>query len=64
MGNGQKIVPNIWCNRSAEAVAAFYEAAFGAAGFAVSSEVATRYPETGEPVTTNLTIDGFKTSSA
>gem|GEM_PF-1735951 len=61
--------PNIWCNRSAEAVAALYEEAFGAAGFEVSSVVEARYPETdipdfqkefaGQPVTINVTINGY-----
>ena len=69
MDNMQKLVPNIWCNRSAEAVAAFYEEAFGAAGFAVSSAVEARYPETGlpdfqqefagQPVTVNVEVDGY-----
>ena len=67
MENKQKLVPNIWCNRSAEAVAALYEEAFGAAGFEVSSVVEARYPETdlpdfqkefaGQPVTINVTIN-------
>ena len=69
MDNLQKLVPNIWCNRSAEDVAALYEDAFGAAGIAVSSGVETRYPDTGLPdsqkdfagqqVTINVTVDGY-----
>lgn len=69
MENMQKLIPNIWCNRSAEAVAALYEEAFGAAGFEVRSVVEARYPETdlpefqkefaGQPVTINATIDGY-----
>lgn len=65
----QKIIPNVWCNRSAEAVAALYEEVFSAAGFQVSSVVESRYPETdlpdfqkefaGQPVTINVTINGY-----
>lgn len=39
----QKIVPNIWCNRNAEEAGAFYAAAFPGA----TSEVESRYPDTG-----------------
>ncbi|UOQ58267.1 VOC family protein [Leucobacter allii] len=39
----QKIVPNIWCNRNAEEVGAAYAAAFPGA----TTEVESRYPETG-----------------
>lgn len=39
----QKIVPNIWCNRNAEDVGAFYASVFPGA----SSEVEARYPDTG-----------------
>lgn len=45
----QKIVPNIWCNRTAEAAGAFYAEAFGGAGFAAASTVQGRYPSEGLP---------------
>lgn len=41
----QKIVPTIWCNRSAEEAAEFYAAAFPGADSAVEA----RYPEEGLP---------------
>lgn len=43
----QKIVPNIWCNRTAEAAGAFYADAFGAAGFDARFAVTARYPSEG-----------------
>lgn len=41
----QKIVPNIWCNRNAEEVGAFYAEVFENARYRVES----RYPEVGLP---------------
>lgn len=45
----QKIVPNIWCNRTAEEAGGFYAEAFTAAGFSATSTVAARYPDEGLP---------------
>lgn len=43
----QQIVPNIWCNRTAEQAGGFYAAAFDAAGFDASAAVTARYPTEG-----------------
>ena len=45
----QRIVPNIWCNRTAEEAGERYAAAFGAAGLSASATVTARYPEEGLP---------------
>jgi predicted 3-demethylubiquinone-9 3-methyltransferase (glyoxalase superfamily) len=60
------IVPNIWCNRNAEEVGAFYASAFENA----HAEVESRYPEeglldfqrefAGLPLTVTLTISGTR----
>lgn len=62
----QRIIPNIWCNRTAEEAGAFYAAAFENASW----EVEGRYPEeglpdfqrefAGEPVTVALTVSGTR----
>lgn len=61
----QKIVPNIWVDRAAEAAGDFYASVFRSA----TSAVTLRYPEdtpdwqrefVGEPQTVEVTIDGFK----
>lgn len=62
----QRIVPNIWCNRNAEEVGAFYADAFENS----SSEVEARYPTeglldfqrdfAGEPLTVSVTISGYR----
>ncbi|MDR1998859.1 MAG: VOC family protein [Frankiaceae bacterium] len=67
----QKIVPNIWCNRTAEQAGAFYAAAFGELGFAGAQfAVEGRYPEAGlpefqrdfagQPIMVSLTIAGYR----
>ncbi|UTX52207.1 VOC family protein [Leucobacter aridicollis] len=43
----QQIVPNIWCNRTAEEAGAFYATAFETTGFQASSAVTARYPAEG-----------------
>lgn len=45
----QKIVPNIWCNRTAEQAGSFYAEAFRGAGFDAGSTVSARYPSEGLP---------------
>ncbi|MBK0419275.1 VOC family protein [Leucobacter sp. CSA1] len=46
---GQRIVPNIWCNRNAEEAGRFYASAFDAAApGGASSETESRYPGAGE----------------
>lgn len=46
----QKIIPNLWFNKNAEAAGEFYAAAFGhAAPGGASSIVEARYPESGLP---------------
>ncbi len=62
----QRIVPNIWCNRNAEEVGAFYASTFENAAY----EVEGRYPEeglpdfqrefAGLPVTVALTVSGTR----
>lgn len=62
----QRIVPNIWCNRNAEEMGAFYASAFENA----HSDVESRYPESGlldfqqefagEALTVALTVSGTK----
>jgi len=62
----QKIVPNIWCNRTATEAAEFYTRIFPRA----SSEVTLRYPTenlpdfqkdvAGEVLTIDLVIDGYR----
>jgi predicted 3-demethylubiquinone-9 3-methyltransferase (glyoxalase superfamily) len=61
----QRIVPNIWCNANAEEAGRFYAEAFERA----TAEVESRYPTegllefqkpfAGEPLTVELTIDGY-----
>lgn len=45
----QKIVPNIWCNRTAEQAGSFYAKAFSDAGFHAEATVVARYPSVGLP---------------
>ncbi|KAM9864003.1 VOC family protein [Leucobacter sp. BZR 635] len=45
----QKIIPNIWCNRTAEQAGDFYAEAFRGAGFQAQSTVSARYPSEGLP---------------
>lgn len=62
----QKIVPNIWCQGTAEEAGAFYAAAFENSSF----EVESRYPETGllefqqplagQALTVGLFISGYR----
>jgi predicted 3-demethylubiquinone-9 3-methyltransferase (glyoxalase superfamily) len=66
----QKIIPNIWCNATAEQAGAFYVAAFEAAGLDARCWVESRYPEEGLPafqqayagqtLTVAVTIGGYR----
>ncbi|MBF4553743.1 VOC family protein [Corynebacterium suicordis] len=65
----QKLIPNVWCNRSAEPASQYYEEVFQTTGLPVSTVIEARYPETdlpdfqkefaGQPVTVNVEIAGY-----
>ncbi|GAA4479619.1 VOC family protein [Microbacterium panaciterrae] len=64
----QRIIPNIWCDRNAEEVGAFYASVFDN----TSSRVTGRYPAdglpefqqefAGQPVVVDVDLDGFRIS--
>ncbi|GAA1317695.1 VOC family protein [Leucobacter albus] len=43
----QHVIPNFWCNRTAEEAGEFYADAFGSAGFDARAAVSARYPTEG-----------------
>ncbi len=66
----QRIIPNIWCNGTAEETGEFYARAFSAARLSAVSEVESRYPTeglldfqkplAGEPLTVSVQIEGTR----
>lgn len=66
----QKIIPNIWCQRNADEVAAFYEYVFESVPGAVKVQAVEHYPQeglsdfqqslAGETLTITLEIGGFQ----
>lgn len=66
----QKIVPNIWCQGTAEEAGEFYAGAFAAAGLHATAAVTSRYPQeellefqeplAGKPLTVDVIIKGTR----